>query len=48
MCISIKLNQRCFLGFPFSFGVFQAYYTEHEFSSDSVASVAAIGTTALV
>lgn len=34
-------------GFPFSFGVFQTYYSSHEPFSSDASSVAAIGTTAL-
>jgi hypothetical protein len=37
-----------FTGFPFSFGVFQEYYTTHEPFSSQPAGIAAVGTTATV
>jgi hypothetical protein len=36
------------VGFPLAFGVFQEYYTTHEFMSGDVSSIAAIGTTSSV
>jgi hypothetical protein len=35
-------------GFPFSFGVFQEYYSTHESFASEPFGIAAIGTTALV
>lgn len=36
------------LGFPFSFGVFEAYYSTHEPFSENTSGIAAIGTSATV
>jgi hypothetical protein len=45
MGIAILTN---LLGFPFSFGVFQEYYSTHEPISSDSSGVAVIGTTATV
>jgi hypothetical protein len=45
------MSQRCtdlFAGFPFSFGVFQEYYTTHEPFASEPSGIAIIGTTATV
>lgn len=53
----LKINPQTFLalyiiilksGFPFSFGVFQEYYSHHELFSSNSSGVAIIGTTATV
>jgi hypothetical protein len=36
------------LGFPMASGVFQQYYTTHDFAASDLSSVAAIGTTSTV
>jgi hypothetical protein len=43
-----KFNSHLLLGFPFSFGVFQEYYSNHEPFSSAPSGIATIGTTALV
>lgn len=37
-----------FLGFPFSYGVFQDYYSTHEPFSSEPSGIAVIGTSAMV
>ena len=36
------------IGFPFSYGVFQEYYTSHEPFKSQPSGIAAIGSTSLV
>jgi hypothetical protein len=43
-----KFHSHPLLGFPFSFGVFQEYYSNHEPFSSAPSGIATIGTTALV
>jgi hypothetical protein len=50
-CLSSVNWSNCtniFLGFPFSFGIFQEYYTTHEPFSPEPLGIAIIGTTATV
>jgi len=42
------LRRPFFAGFPFSYGVFQEYYSTHEPFVSEPFGIAAIGTTALV
>jgi hypothetical protein len=43
-----KFHSDPLLGFPFSFGVFQEYYSNHEPFSSAPSGIATVGTTALV